>query len=287
MGVKFNFYRGRNMESELLTLKNNYDFWDLIFKLDNNEEIYFNDLEYLIWSIIKLKYENLNNDEKIELKKSIVENRMIHCIQKFEQYFNKNYINGLIKESKYREWFKLEGSHIICLLYTSKYYLRQPNKRTAKALNRTVESVRKKAARMGINTYYDGYLSARVLGRCFSTNERAVKRWVEKFNLPAIKVKEPNRTRYQIDPEQFWKWADTHRSIINWSGYDLCSILPEPRWVEFEQARYKTKRHGQRFTDNEIVRIKHMKHRGLNTKEIAAEMGRTEVSIRHVLKKIA
>lgn len=170
--------------------------------------------------------------------------------------------------------------------YMNKYYLRQPNKRTAKALNRTVESVRKKAARMGINTYYDGYLSARVLGRCFSTNERAVKRWVEKFNLPAIKVKEPNRTRYQIDPEQFWKWADTHRSIINWSGYDLCSILPEPRWVEFEQARYKTKRHGQRFTDNEIVRIKHMKHRGLNTKEIAAEMGRTEVSIRHVLKKL-
>lgn len=87
--------------------------------------------------------------------------------------------------------------------YMNKYYLRQPNKRTAKALNRTVESVRKKAARMGINTYYDGYLSARVLGRCFSTNERAVKRWVEKFNLPAIKVKEPNRTRYQIDPEQF------------------------------------------------------------------------------------
>lgn len=30
-----------------------------------------------------------------------------------------------------------------------------------------------------------------------------------------------------------------------------------------------------------------MKRRGLNTKEIAAEMGRTEVSIRHVLKKIA
>lgn len=57
------------MESELLKLKNNYEFWDLFFKLDNNEEISFNDLEYLIWSIIKLKYENLNNDEKIELKK--------------------------------------------------------------------------------------------------------------------------------------------------------------------------------------------------------------------------
>ena len=37
MGVKFNFYRGRNMESELLKLKNNYEFWDLFFKLDNKD----------------------------------------------------------------------------------------------------------------------------------------------------------------------------------------------------------------------------------------------------------
>ena len=117
------------MESELLKLKNNYEFWDLFFKLDNNEEISFNDLEYLIWSIIKLKYENLNNDEKIELKKSIVENRMIHCIQKFEQYFNKNYINGLIKEIKYREWFKLEGSHII-----DSYYFIDPVNRYLKKI---------------------------------------------------------------------------------------------------------------------------------------------------------
>ena len=101
----------------------------MFFKLDNNEEISFNDLEYLIWSIIKLKYENLNNDEKIELKKSIVENRMIHCIQKFEQYFNKNYINGLIKESKYREWFKLEGSHII-----DSYYFIDPVNRYLKKI---------------------------------------------------------------------------------------------------------------------------------------------------------
>lgn len=172
--------------------------------------------------------------------------------------------------------------------YMNKYYLRQTAKRTAKALNRTVLSVRRKAERMVINTYYDGYLSARALADCFSTDVAVVKRWAEKLSLPVIKVKESkNKTRYQVDPEHFWKWADTHRNEINWSGYDLCSILPEPRWVEFEVSRYKTKRHCQRFTQNEIVRIKHMQHRGMNKEEIAAEMGRTPESIKHVLRKIA
>ena len=180
-----------------------------------------------------------------------------------------------------REWTAEEEK------YMNKYYLRQPTKRTAKALDRSIESVRKKAIQMGINSYYDGYLSAHVLAECFSTNTQVVKRWVEKFNLPAIKVKEAKRIRLQIDPEKFWKWANSHRDVINWSGYDLCSILPEPRWVEFEQARYKTKRHCCNFTENEVVQIKHMLHRGMAYKEIAAALGRTERSIETKVRKIA
>ena len=181
-----------------------------------------------------------------------------------------------------REWTVEEEK------YMSKYYLRQTTKQTAKALNRSIESVRKKAVSMGINTYYDGYLSAHVLAECFSTNTQVIKRWIEKFNLPAIRINDSkHRTRYQIDPEKFWKWADAHRSEINWSGYDLCSILPEPRWVEFEQGRYKTKRHCQNFTENEVVQIKHMLHRGMTYKEIAAALGRTERSIETKVRKIA
>lgn len=181
-----------------------------------------------------------------------------------------------------REWTVEEEK------YMNKYYLRQPAKRTAKFLNRTIRSVRKKAAQMGLNNYYGDFLSISTIAKCFGVDVSVVKRWVEKFNLPAIKVQESkSKTRYQIDPVKFWNWADINRDEINWSGYEICSILPEPRWVEFEQARYKTKRHCQRFTDNEIVLIKHMVHRGMNAKEIAIEMSRTEESVKHVLKRIA
>ena len=41
-----------------------------------------------------------------------------------------------------REWTAEEEK------YMNKYYLRQPTKRTAKVLNRSIESVRKKAVQM-------------------------------------------------------------------------------------------------------------------------------------------
>ncbi len=181
-----------------------------------------------------------------------------------------------------REWTAEEEK------YMNKYYLRQPTKRTAKALNRTVVSVRRKAERMGLNFYYGDYLCAKTIAKCFGLDTDVVIRWVEKLNLPAIKVKvSKNCTRYQIDPEKFWTWADSHRNDINWSRYEICSILPEPRWVEFEKARYRTRRHRQRFTDNEIIQVKHMLHRGLSAKEIATEIGRTEEGIKHLIRKIA
>lgn len=181
-----------------------------------------------------------------------------------------------------REWTIKEEK------YMNKHYLQQPAKITAKHLDRTVISVRKKAAQMGLNNYYGDFLGARTIAKCFDIDVSVVIRWIEKLNLPATKVRESkNKTRYQIDPEQFWKWADDHRSEINWSRYEICSILPEPRWVEFEKARYKTKRYRQHFTDNEIVQVKHMLHRGMNAKEIATEIGRTEDGIKHLIRKIA
>ena len=77
----------------------------------------------------------------------------------------------------------------------------------------------------------------------------------------------------------------THLDV--YKRQDLCSILPEPQWVEFEQSRYKTKRHCRKFTANEIVQIKHMLRKCMTYKEIAEKLGRTERSIEAKVRKIA
>lgn len=171
--------------------------------------------------------------------------------------------------------------------YLNKYYLTQSVEKTAKALNRTVRSVQRKASLLGIEIYAGEYLTARMVAECFRVSQCVVHRWIHDLGLPAKKVKTTKSMRYVIDPEKFWKWAENHKEDICWAGYEICSILPEPRWVEIYKERYKTRRMNQHFTSNEVVQIKHMLHRGMTFKEIAAELGRTERSIEGKVRRIA
>lgn len=179
-----------------------------------------------------------------------------------------------------REWTEYEEK------YMNKHYLYQSTKKTAEFLNRSIYSVKRKATQLGLNAYCSDKLNARTVAKCFGVDTAVVLRWIHKLNLPAREVNAETQIRYLIDAEEFWKWAEQNKFEINWSRYELCSILPEPRWVEFEKSRYKTTRHRKRFTDNEIVQVKHMIHRGMTFKEIAAELGRTDESIKHLFRKL-
>ena len=179
-----------------------------------------------------------------------------------------------------RKWTEYEEQ------YMNKHYLYQSTKRTAEFLNRSIYSVKRKATQLGLNAYCNDRLNAKTIAKCFGVDITAVLRWIQKLNLPAKEINIETQTRYLIDAEDFWKWAEQNKSEINWSRYELCSILPEPSWVEVDKAKYKTKRHRKRFTANEIVLVKHMIHRGMTSKEIAVEMGRTNESIKHLFRKL-
>lgn len=69
-----------------------------------------------------------------------------------------------------REWTEWE------MQYLEKKYLKQPISVTAKRLGRSVESVKQKASRMGLNRYMD-ILSAKPLARCFGVDISVVIRW--------------------------------------------------------------------------------------------------------------
>ena len=169
--------------------------------------------------------------------------------------------------------------------YLERRYLLQPVEKTAKKLNRTTESVKHKAARMGLNHYTNSF-NAKTISNCFNIDMRVVKRWVEKFDLPCKKVICSNQTRYLIEAETFWEWAKTHKDIINWTKYNSKSICPEPPWLKDELANYSTPRSRARYTQQEIITIKNMLHRGLSYREIAEEMGRSYHAINHLCRKI-
>ena len=163
-----------------------------------------------------------------------------------------------------REWTEWE------VRYLEKKYVGQSVERTAKKLNRTINSVKRKAAKLGLN-HYTNFLSAKV-----------VLRWINKFNLPCKKVVCSNQTRYLIDGNMFWKWAENNKDIINWSKYEKQSLLPEPKWLKESIRNYDTPNAREKYTDDDIMKIRVLLTKGLSYAEISKETGRTYDGIKHL-----
>ena len=182
-------------------------------------------------------------------------------------------------EKMRREWTEWE------VRYLEKKYVGQPVERTAKKLNRTINSVKRKAAKMNLNHYTDS-LSAKVVARCFGVDISVVIRWINKFHMPCKKVVCGNQTRYLIEGEIFWKWAENNKNIINWSKYEIQSLLPEPDWLRETIRNYSTPNTREKYTDDDIVKIRVLLGKGLSYAEIAKETGRTYYGIDHLCGSI-
>ena len=63
-----------------------------------------------------------------------------------------------------REWTEQEVN------YLKSRYLKQPVEITAKKLNRTKMSVKRKAVNIGLKHYCTDYLSARMIAKCFGVD---------------------------------------------------------------------------------------------------------------------
>lgn len=166
-------------------------------------------------------------------------------------------------------------------------YLRQSVVETAKHLGRSVASVKHKAQRLGLNSYYGEYLSAKTIAGIFNCDISVVKRWCEKLELPCIKVKTPTQTRYLIDPVKFWKWAEDNREEINWRKYEQGTILPEPSWICNISDTYSyPERHRKEITGEEKRVIKSLMRQNKTNAEIAKEIRRTYYATSHITKNI-
>lgn len=176
-----------------------------------------------------------------------------------------------------RAWTKQEDEYLI------KKFLGQSVATSAKMLKRSVPSVKHRAARLGLNRYIDN-LSVKMVAKCFNVDYSVVKRWIDKYNLPVEKSKNSNMR--SIDTVEFWKWADNHRDIINWSKYEMGSLAPEPRWIDRARSNYKTTNSRKRITNDEISRVRKMWNQGLTCEDIAEQIGRSVYSVEHILRKM-
>lgn len=195
---------------------------------------------------------------------------------------SKSSVNRILKKNnvKTRTWTKEEEE------YLKNGYGEYSFKGIARRLGRGVNSVKRKAERMGLGPVleYSECLTAAELGRAFKMSDINVKdSWINKYNLKtSFKVLAKERKFHQINIEEFWKWAKEHKDIIDFSKLDEGYLGEEPEWV-IEQRKKDFKRvdrnsHKQ-WTNDEDKLLQMYWSSGRTCKEIGKILKRSEASI--------
>ena len=94
------------------------------------------------------------------------------------------------------------------------------------------------------------------------------------------------QTRYLIDSEDFWEWAEKYKDKINWTNFQENSIVPQPEWVREQKLNYKIRNHRKKFTEQDRILMLGMLRKGMSYRQIAETMGRTYEGIKHYCRTI-
>ena len=110
----------------------------------------------------------------------------------------------------------------------------------AKGLGRTPNAVKLKAYKIGLGSALAS--SPRIsfnqlveaTGGSYTTRYEV---WVEKNGLPTHTQKVKKCSFRMVDIDEFWEWADKHRSLIDFSKIEPLILGEEPEWVENQRKQ--------------------------------------------------
>ena len=148
---------------------------------------------------------------------------------------------------------------------------------------RTKAAIQRKAFSMGCTSYRESRENITVtqLAECMGVHRTQVfKIWIPQ----GLKVKKSGLTKnrfVEVEPKEWWKFAEINRGKIDFSKYDEGSIIPEPKWVkeELKNPSYKRKY----WTAHDVARLKVLKQKGLTYSQIAKELNTTSSAVQKKL----
>lgn len=107
----------------------------------------------------------------------------------------------------------------------------------AKRLERSVQSVKIRAQRLGLGAVLESgdYVTLNQLIRVFqnsgTTAGYQMKSWVANRGFPVHTKRVVNNTFRVVYLNEFWAWAENHRSFLDFSKMEPLSLGKEPEWV--------------------------------------------------------
>lgn len=108
--------------------------------------------------------------------------------------------------------------------------------RISKELDRSVNAIRIKAIQLGLGRYLEARQEITFLSLIRTIYGHQSYSWFlqrfQKLGLKVIRKKVINGKFYMVNIQDFWKWAENNKHILNFSKFELNSLGKEPTWVD-------------------------------------------------------
>ena len=157
----------------------------------------------------------------------------------------------------------------------------------SKKLNRSVSAIANKVSRMNLGRWYtlqDGVTMGE-LSKATTITHGTLRNWTEHYEMPFRKKSIRQSDFYIINLDDFWKWAETHKQMVEWDKIERLAIGPEPHWVnEARKAKVIDKDLSAKkipWTSSDDEKLKWMlKQYKFTYPEISKELNRTHGAIK-------
>ena len=152
-------------------------------------------------------------------------------------------------------------------------------KSIAKKLNRSYNSVRLKAQRLGLETASNSaeFIKVRYIAEALGKHKNTINDWIKSGKLKASSKRFTNTKIRVIKLPDFWKFAATYPQLINWVYFSPNSLGIEPKFIKDIRNKFKAHkgRVCTRWTKYEDEKLAfYYLTKGLSVKEISEILGR-------------
>ena len=157
----------------------------------------------------------------------------------------------------------------------------------AKKLNRTPHAIQIRAVKLGLGPFLESgdYITLNQLLlqlRGYNGRTYTVKQWIEK-GLP-VKTKKVKSSSFKVvNLDDFWKWAEKNRTLIDFSMLEENALGKEPQWLKDQRkADIKMKKFKRgpwtKAEDKRLINL--LREFRWTYREISEKLNRTEGAIK-------
>lgn len=166
----------------------------------------------------------------------------------------------------------------------------------AEDLGRSESAVQQKAQRLGLGdalTHIDG-ITVSQLSLMIDTHYALIKNWIHKYDFPAKRKRlTAKRNVLYVRYDDFWKWAEQNKQMIDFTRFDRLTLAHEPEWVElkrkadYEKKKHLPKPHNTAWTKDEISRMRYLISKpDITFLELSKELKRSHGAIKRKLHEL-